>query len=249
MTEHEALRLLHSAVGKQEDALLVLLAVSPDQPVTLAELKDRGKRHGVNGIAQWGISKVLGASKGKAVTDSGKWRITALGLDRVEELRVAAGVPPVSMPQKPAIMPTRSRAEAGGRVFVGHGSSKSWLELSNFLESRLSLSTDEFNRVSAVGKTTVSRLQEMLNDASFAFLILTAEDETADGRVVARQNVVHEAGLFQGRLGFERAIVLLEHGCDEFSNLSGLVQIRFPKDNIGACFEAIRQVLEREKII
>jgi predicted nucleotide-binding protein len=61
-------------------------------------------------------------------------------------------------------------------------------------------------------------------------------------------NVVHEAGLFQGRLGFSRAIILLEDGCKEFSNINGLGQIRFPKGNIKATFEEIRQVLEREKV-
>jgi hypothetical protein len=35
----------------------------------------------------------------------------------------------------------------------------------------------------------------------------------------------HEVGLFQGRLGFEKAIVLLEDGCEEFSNIKGLVQM------------------------
>ena len=62
-------------------------------------------------------------------------------------------------------------------------------------------------------------------------------------------NVIHEAGLFQGRLGFQRAIVLLEEGCEEFSNIQGLGQIRFPAGNISAAFEEIRQVLEREEII
>jgi predicted nucleotide-binding protein len=56
-------------------------------------------------------------------------------------------------------------------------------------------------------------------------------------------------GLFQGRLGFEKAIILLEEGCAEFSNVQGISQIRFPKDDIGAKFEDIRQVLEREGII
>jgi hypothetical protein len=63
-----------------------------------------------------------------------------------------------------------------------------------------------------------------------------------------RANVIHEAGLFQGRLGFEKAIILLEYGCAEFSNIHGLTQIRFPKDNISACFE-VRRVLERERIL
>jgi predicted nucleotide-binding protein len=60
---------------------------------------------------------------------------------------------------------------------------------------------------------------------------------------------VHDVGLFQGRLGFSRAIVLIEEGCQEFSNIHGLGQIRFPKGNIAAIFEDIRAVLEREKLI
>ena len=56
-------------------------------------------------------------------------------------------------------------------------------------------------------------------------------------------NVVHEAGLFQGRLGFSRAIILLEESCEEFSNIHGLGQIRFPKGNIKAVFEDVRQLL------
>jgi predicted nucleotide-binding protein len=86
----------------------------------------------------------------------------------------------------------------------------------------------------------------MMNHAGIAFLVLTAEDETADGKEYARQNVVHEAGLFQGRLGFARAIILLEEGCEEFSNIHGLGQIRFPRGQINAAFEQVREVLERE---
>ena len=62
-------------------------------------------------------------------------------------------------------------------------------------------------------------------------------------------NVIHEAGLFQGKLGFEKAIVLLEEECQEFRNIQGLGQIRFPKGNIEAIFEKVRQILEREGII
>lgn len=80
-------------------------------------------------------------------------------------------------------------------------------------------------------------------------MILTAEDELSDGKMQARLNVAHEAGLFQGRLGFTRAIILLEEGCEEFSNISGLGQIRFPKGNLKQAFDEIRQVLEREGLL
>jgi predicted nucleotide-binding protein len=89
----------------------------------------------------------------------------------------------------------------------------------------------------------------MLESAAFAFLMMTAEDEQPDGTLRARENVVHEAGLFQGRLGFRKAIILLEDGCEEFSNIRGLGQIRFPKNNVSAKFDEIRQVLEREGLI
>jgi predicted nucleotide-binding protein len=79
--------------------------------------------------------------------------------------------------------------------------------------------------------------------------MMTAEDEQPDGTLRARENVVHEAGLFQGRLGFRKAIILLEDGCEEFSNIRGLGQIRFPKNNVSAKFDEIRQVLEREGLI
>ena len=78
---------------------------------------------------------------------------------------------------------------------------------------------------------------------------MTGEDEQPGDRFRARENVVHEAGLFQGHLGFARAIILLEEGCDEFSNIAGLGQIRFPKNNIRAALQDVREVLEREGII
>jgi predicted nucleotide-binding protein len=87
------------------------------------------------------------------------------------------------------------------------------------------------------------RLEQMLDEAGFALLVLTAESERTDGVVLARQNVVHEAGLFQGRLGWRKAIVLREDGCEEFSNIAGLGQIPFPNGNIGASFEEVRRVL------
>lgn len=137
----------------------------------------------------------------------------------------------------------------GKRVFIGHGRSPVWRDLKDLLRDRLGLSPVEFNTEPAAGMTTIERLQEMLSTAAFAFLVLTGEDQHADGAQHARENVIHEAGLFQGRLGFRRAIILLEEGCAEFSNIYGLTQIRFPKGDIRARSEAIREVLEREGLL
>lgn len=135
------------------------------------------------------------------------------------------------------------------RIFIGHGRSGAWRELKDYIRDRLGLEFEEFNRISIAGIATTERLVAMLDNSSMALLVCTAEDEHSGGSQHARENVVHEAGLFQGRLGFRRAIVLLEEGCTEFSNIHGLGQIRFPRGNIGACFEQIREVLEREGLL
>ncbi|HEU0143549.1 MAG TPA: TIR domain-containing protein [Nitrososphaera sp.] len=144
---------------------------------------------------------------------------------------------------------SRRKQEMGTKVFIGHGRSTLWKDLKDFIQDRLGLPWDEFNRVPVAGITNIARLSQMLDEAAIGFLILTAEDEQADGKLQARMNVIHEAGLFQGRLGFTRAILLLEEGCEEFSNIQGLGQIRFPKGNIRAIFEDVRQVLEREGLV
>lgn len=135
------------------------------------------------------------------------------------------------------------------RVFIGHGQDTTWLELKEFLKERLGLEWDEFNRVSAAGVSHSERLLECLNRCTFAFLVMTAEDEHADATRHARENVIHEAGLFQGHLGFRKAIILLEDDCKEFGNIHGLGQVRFAKSHIADKFEEVRRVLEREGVI
>lgn len=134
------------------------------------------------------------------------------------------------------------------RVFIGHGRSPVWRELKDFLQDRLGLPWEEFNRESVPGIATTERLEHMLKISTFAFLVMTAEDEHADQTLHARANVIHEVGLFQGRLGARRAIILLEEGCQQFSNIHGLSHIPFPAGRVGAVFEDIRRVLERECI-
>lgn len=151
--------------------------------------------------------------------------------------------------EKTRKMKGRTVAKTDGNIFIGHGHSRTWKDLKDFLQDRLGLKWDEFNREATAGLSTKERLETMLDEATFAFIIMTAEDERADTTKHARANVIHEVGLFQGRLGFKRAIVLLEEGCEEFSNIAGLVQIRFPSDKIESKFEDVRRVLEREKLL
>jgi predicted nucleotide-binding protein len=146
--------------------------------------------------------------------------------------------------------PARSpQGTARQKVFIGHGHSSVWREFKDFITDRTGLPYEEFNRVPVAGTTNIARLTEMMETAAIAFIIFTGEDEQADGTIRPRMNAVHEAGLFQGRLGFSKAIVLLEEGCEHFSNNAGLGHISFPKGKIAAAFEEVRRVLEREGLL
>jgi len=151
--------------------------------------------------------------------------------------------------QKIAPAKTLLPQSTGSKVFIGHGGSSAWKDLKTFLTDTLHLEVEEFNIQSAAGLPTSQRLEDMANQSAFAFLVLTAEDEHQDSTIHARENVIHEVGYFQGKLGFRRAIVLLEAGCEEFSNIVGLGQIRFYKGDIMSKSEEIRKVLKREDLI
>jgi predicted nucleotide-binding protein len=135
------------------------------------------------------------------------------------------------------------------KVFIGHGRSHVWKDLVEIIEKRLGLVTDAFESEVSVGKTTHSRIHDMLESANFAFLVMTAEDLHSDNKRHARENVIHEIGLFQGKLGPEKAVILLEEDCEEFGNIVGLTQIRFPKGNIKSKFLEIHDVLQHHKLI
>ena len=53
----------------------------------------------------------------------------------------------------------------GTNVFIGHGRSLMWKELKDFIQDRLRLPWDEFNRVPIAGVTNTSRLSAMLDAA------------------------------------------------------------------------------------
>lgn len=139
--------------------------------------------------------------------------------------------------------------QLGSKVFIGHGgASTEYLKLGVWLTDS-GLEWEVFDRKPTAGMSTKERLLEMLDNAKIAFLLMTPEDEDAEGKMSARANVIHEVGLLQGRLGWMKAIVLLEEGCEEFSNIEGIGQIRYPRGKINAAFDEIRQVLQREGVL
>jgi len=134
-------------------------------------------------------------------------------------------------------------------VFVGHGGhSTQWAQLDTILEVA-KLRPDHFDRTATAGMYVFDRVSGMLNSARFAFLVMSAEDVQRDGKERARQNVVHEAGMCQARLGKERAILLVEEGVEKFSNNDGIVHLGFQKNDLMSASKGIQAVLKREGLL
>lgn len=142
--------------------------------------------------------------------------------------------------------PPKKRQRPKIKVFIGHGQNPQWRDLKDHLHEKHKLDVEAYEIGVRAGLTVKEVLDDMLTSSSFAVLVLTGEDVDAAGGLHARENVIHELGLFQGRLGWRKAIALLEEGVVEFSNIHGLNQIRFQKDNIQATFGEVLATITRE---
>lgn len=143
-------------------------------------------------------------------------------------------------------LPTVLKQVSKPVVFIGHGRSGTWRDLKDHLRDKHDIQIEAYETGARAGHAIRNILEEMISKSSFAILVLSGEDEQLDGSLRARQNVIHEAGLFQGRLGFSRAILLLEEGVEDFSNVHGIQHIRFAKGNIKETFGEVLATLRRE---
>lgn len=142
-----------------------------------------------------------------------------------------------------------AKSTGGDKIFIGHGRSKLWARLQVYIKDDLSLQTSTFEDKSRTSETIINILSQLLDESSFAILIMTAEDEMVDGEIRARQNVIHEAGLFQGRLGFDKVIILKQDSVEEFSNIAGLQYIPFSGDNIEQTFYELQRKLKKSGLL
>jgi hypothetical protein len=56
-------------------------------------------------------------------------------------------------------------------------------------------------------------------------------------------------GLFQGKLGFDKVVLLRQIECEPFSNISGINEVLYDSNSLPDCFSKIEAVLKREVII
>ena len=120
-------------------------------------------------------------------------------------------------------------------IFISHGHDElAKLKLKEFIRESLKFNPLVLADQPSDGMTIVEKLERYGKQSQFALIILTADDETTNGGLRARQNVIHELGYFQGLLGRNKVLLLQEKGIEQFSNISGIVYEEFPKGQIEA---------------
>ena len=151
--------------------------------------------------------------------------------------------PQATLPARPA---DDERTRQPVTIFVGHGRNTQWRDLKDHLHEKHGYAVVAYEIGARAGHAIRDILEEMLESSSMAFLVMTGEDEGRSGELRARQNVIHEIGLFQGRLGFAKAVVLIEEGVEEFSNIHGIQQICFTKGGIRETYGDVVATIRRE---
>jgi hypothetical protein len=200
---------------------------------TTGELISLGKDNGVKTVSKWNLASIFSRNPERVARMNGGWKLLEDGYAYLER----CGYAPNS--RQEAVPTTARRSKGALNIVIGHGRSPLWKELRDWLVECYDFKIHEFNSQSVAGTTTKDRLAQLLDVSDVALLLMTAEDMQHDGQLRARMNVIHEIGLFQGRLGFENAPILLEEGCEEFSNIAGLGQIRFPKGDLNPAYREL----------
>ena len=90
------------------------------------------------------------------------------------------------------------------KIYIGHGRTNDWRDLKDHLQDKHNYEVISYEVGSRAGFSIKEVLEKMLTESSFALLVFTPEDEDKEGGFHARENVIHELGLFQAKLGFNR---------------------------------------------
>lgn len=130
------------------------------------------------------------------------------------------------------------------KVFLSHGHDKEAKQkVKDFVVSRLN------HEVVIIGEhperqglTIIEALEKLSQGCEFAVILLTGDDATQDGGRRARQNVIHEAGYFQGLLGRQKVVLIVENNVEIPSNLAGLFYLKF-ENNISEVLPDLQQML------
>lgn len=131
------------------------------------------------------------------------------------------------------------------KIFISHGHNELLkYKLKDFIQNTLHREPLILSEMPNNGMTVVEKLEAASKLCNVAIVLLTKDDETKEGGMRARQNVIHEIGFFQGKYGRQKVILLREQGVEIFSNISGILRIEFTSSHFEEIYDTLRRELE-----
>jgi hypothetical protein len=134
-------------------------------------------------------------------------------------------------------------------VFLVHHDSPYRTLVRRFIEKDCGLPVYELTSADIAGSGFTELLGVQAPRCGFAICLLGKTERMADGHARPDQNVVYQAGFFQGKYGFGRVALLSEEGCEGFSNMAGIVHLDFPQGQVDTTFIELRRMLQREGLM
>lgn len=129
-------------------------------------------------------------------------------------------------------------------IFISHGRSVEWYKVQSFIEKDLGFKTLELAQQPNLGRTVIQKLDEETDSCYSAVIVMTGDDFVSEEEIRARENVLHEIGFFQGRLGLRKVVLFHEEGVNIPSNIHGIVYISFARVNVESTFAALQRELK-----
>lgn len=145
------------------------------------------------------------------------------------------------------------------KVFLSqaHGSSDAQ-KVKKYIEQTLGLKVMDYTDSAVPGKGPFENLETMASQCGYAVVVLTRDDEVATGRTNrsvgegtlssrkrGRQNVIHEIGYCQGKMGAARVLILFEDGVEKPSNFGYLHGQQLQKEALKRFSGSFRSTLMR----
>lgn len=140
----------------------------------------------------------------------------------------------------------KPRKRRGNKVFIVHGHDKANLyELRDLLKDRFKLDCVIMSKQPGKGRTLIEKFEQEAQDAGFAFVLMTPDDQIApeEGVMIgnlglpvksktpqyfqARPNVIFELGWFYGKIGRDRVCIVFKKDTKIHSDLDGISRIEF----------------------
>jgi predicted nucleotide-binding protein len=141
--------------------------------------------------------------------------------ERIEEQRTPLGLPGEPTPP----------LNASNKIFVVHGHDNEPKEAVARFLSQLGYEPIILHEQPNRGRTIIQKFRDEASDVGFAVVLVTGDDETADGKRRARQNVILELGFFLGRLGPERVVAIVKgQDVERPSDFDGVIYTPFDPD-------------------